>query len=293
MFGRRPLTPKYLIPDPNCKAVWALFMPTIRPMKAKLALCGDAGVGKTSLIRRFVLDEYQDTYLQTLGTKVSKVDLSVPYGADTEVRLDMSIFDIMGQTGFRETVSETYFHGAQGLLAVADLTRKESLDALNEWIQTALGIAGEVPVYLLVNKKDLEAQRAIEDEEIRRFAESHGAPYLYASAKTGEFVEDAFYSIAIEVVDRAFRREQARVADRGIREKVLVLLEKRGAIGLRKGQMSQILKGVNLDELQTELRRLEGEGMVTLMWYGPSDFTVTITPRGAKSIQQGPTLQEE
>ena len=60
-------------------------MPTVRHMKAKLALMGEGGVGKTSLIRRFVLSEYQDTYLHTVGTRVSKVELTVPHGADTEV----------------------------------------------------------------------------------------------------------------------------------------------------------------------------------------------------------------
>jgi len=268
-------------------------MPTVRPMKTKLALCGDTGVGKTSLIRRFVVDEYQDTYLHTLGTKVSKIELSVPYGADTEVRMDMSIFDIMGDRGFKDLIRETFFHGAQGIMAVSDLTQKESLDALKDWIPSALEIAGDVPLYLVMNKKDLEDKRAITDDEVRHFAESFAAPYLYTSARTGEFVEDAFNSIAIEIVDRAFRREQARVAERGLREKVLVLLEKRGAIGLRKSQMSQILRGINFDELQAELARLEGEGMVTLMWYGPADFTVTITPRGANSIKQGPNWEED
>ena len=263
-------------------------MPTVRQMKAKVALCGDSGVGKTSLIRRFVMDEYRDTYLHTLGTKVSKVELSVPYGADIEVRIDMSIFDIMGQRGFKDLIRETYFHGAQGVLAVCDLTRKESLYALNDWIPSALEIAGDVPLYVVVNKKDLEDRRAIEDEEVRRFADSFAAPHVYTSAQTGELVEDAFNSLAIEIVDRAFREQQARAAERGLRERVLVVLEKRGAIGLRKNQIFQILRGINFDELQAELVRLEGDGFVTLMWYGATDFTATITPSGVKAIQKAP-----
>src|SRR2546425_6601811 len=136
-------------------------MPTVRHMKAKLALMGEGGVGKTSLIRRFVLNEYQDTYLHTVGTRVSKVELTVPHGADTEVQIDMSIFDIMGQRGFKDLVRETYYHGAQGLMGVCDLTRKDSLYALNEWIASALEIAGDVPVYLIVNKRDLEERRGV------------------------------------------------------------------------------------------------------------------------------------
>src|SRR3989442_999906 len=197
-------------------------MPTVRHMKAKLALMGEGGVGKTSLIRRFVLNEYQDTYLHTVGTRVSKVELTVPHGADTEVQMDMSIFDIMGQRGFKDLVRETYYHGSQALMGVCDLTRKDSLYALNEWIPSALEIAGDVPVYLVVNKKDLEERRAITEEEIRHVAEPFAAPIVYTSARTGTLVEDAFNALAIEIVDRAFRQDAARAVERGLREKVLL-----------------------------------------------------------------------
>src|SRR2546428_6703802 len=158
-------------------------MPTVRHMKAKLALMGEGGVGKTSLIRRFVLNEYQDTYLHTVGTRVSEVELTVPHGADTEVQMDMSIFDIMGQRGFKDLVRETYYHGAQGLMGVCDLTRKDSLYALNEWIPSALEIAGDVPVYLIVNKRDLEERRATAAGEGRAVAGDGRGPAVHTSTR--------------------------------------------------------------------------------------------------------------
>ena len=266
-------------------------MPTVRRMKAKLVLMGEGGVGKTSLVRRFVLNEYQDAYLHTVGTRVSKVELTVPHGADIEVQMDVSIFDIMGQRGFKDLVRETYYHGAQALMAVCDFTVKESLQALSDWIPSALEIAGDVPVYIVVNKKDLEDQRAITEEEVQRFAEAFKAPYIFTSARTGEFVEDVFNALAIEMVDRAFQADKVRAAERGLREKLLVLLEKRGSIGLRKAQFSDILRGVQFDQLQAELRQLEGEGLVTLMWYGASDFAAVITPRGVKATKQAATWE--
>jgi small GTP-binding protein len=268
-------------------------MPTVRRMKAKLALMGEGGVGKTSLIRRFVLNAYQDTYLHTIGTKVSKVELAVPYGADVEVQVSMSIFDIMGQRGFKDLVSEAYYHGAQALLGVCDLTRMDSLYALNDWIPSALEIAGDVPVFLVVNKKDLEERRAITEADIRTLAEPFSAPYIYTSARTGEFVEDAFNALAIEVVDRAFRAEEARAVERGLREKLLALLEKRGSLGLKKNQLFEILRGVNFDDLQAELARLEGEGLVHVMWSGTSDFTAVITPQGVAAAGRPLTWEEE
>ena len=159
-------------------------MPTVRRMKSKLVLMGEGGVGKTSLIRRFVLDEYEDSYLHTIGTKVSKIQLSVPYGEDFVVQVDLSIFDIMGQRGFRDMIRETYFHGAQGLMGVCDITRRDSLLALNEWIPAGLEVAGDVPVYILVNKKDLVDRRAITEGEIRKVAEGYNAPYILTCARS-------------------------------------------------------------------------------------------------------------
>ncbi len=260
-------------------------MPSVRRMKTKLALLGEGGVGKTSLIRRFVLNEYQETYMHTVGTRVSKIELAVPYGADVEVQMDLSIFDIMGQRGFKDLVRETYYHGSQALMAVCDISREDSLYALNEWIPSALEIAGDVPVYILVNKKDLADRRAFSDEDVQRLAEAFDAPYAFTSARTGELVEDAFNALAIEMVDRAFQTEQARAVDRGLREKILELLSKRGALGLKKNQFFEILRGVSFDELQAELKRLEAEGLLTLLWAGPADFTAVITSRGTQAGQ--------
>jgi small GTP-binding protein len=267
-------------------------MPDVRRMKTKLVLMGEGGVGKTSLVRRFVLNEYQDAYLHTVGTRVSKIELTVPHGANTEVQMDMAIFDIMGQKGFRDLVRETYYHGAQALMAVCDLTQKDSLSALDEWIPSALEITGDVPLYLVGNKKDLEGERAITDEDIRRTAETFGAPYVLASALSGESVEDVFNALAIDMVNRAFRQEDTRAAGRSLRQKALVLLDKRGSVGLKKHQFFEILRGVKFDELQSELDRLEREGLVTILWYGGSDFAVTITPRGVKALKQTSTWEE-
>src|SRR5256885_16228549 len=115
-------------------------MPDVRRMKTKLVLVGEGGVGKTSLVRRFVLNEYQDTYLQTVGTRVSKIELTIPHGADTEVQMDMAIFDIMGQKGFRDLVRETYYHGAGALMAAGGRYPKGNPPALCAWISPPPGL---------------------------------------------------------------------------------------------------------------------------------------------------------
>ena len=102
-------------------------------LKSKVCLVGEKGVGKTSLIRRFVLDAFDDQYIRTLGAKVSKKALSVAL-PDRGVRLDvsMAIWDVIGHVGFRDLLSDAFFLGAQGILAVVDLTRRETLPACLE-----------------------------------------------------------------------------------------------------------------------------------------------------------------
>jgi len=164
-------------------------------MKVKVCLVGEGAVGKTCLIRRFVHDQFDDRYISTLGAKVSKKELAVD-GASGPITVDMTIWDIMGEKGFRELLKEAYFHGAQGVLAVCDVTRKETLDDLGEWIAAVVKVTGHIPVQFLANKVDLKDQQAVTEGDVRDLAASHRAPFLFTSAKTGLNVEAGFAALA-------------------------------------------------------------------------------------------------
>jgi small GTP-binding protein len=171
-------------------------------MKVKICLVGEGAVGKTCLIRRFIQDQFDDRYISTLGAKVSKKELKVD-GANGGADVDMTIWDIMGEKGFRELLKEAYFHGAQGVLAVCDITRKQTLDDLDDWVAAVLKVTGNVPITYLANKADLKDQMDVTEADIRRAAESHRAPYLYTSAKTGQNVEEAFAKLANLIATRS------------------------------------------------------------------------------------------
>lgn len=254
-------------------------------MKTKMALVGDSGVGKTSLIRRFVLNEFSDAYINTLGTKVSKIELVIAFGEDVEVRMDLSIFDIVGQLGFSELVKESFFHGCQGLMAVCDVTRKSTLESLHKWISTATDVAGEIPIIVLVNKKDLMGLGSLKQDEIEKVVQMYDVIYAYTSAKTGEFVEDAFNILAGEMVERAFKRYEAKRVDESLKERLLAFLAKKGRLGVNKTDVFLMFKGVGFDELQRELEELEKEGLIQLQWRGPSDFTAIVTSQGEQTMK--------
>ena len=122
-------------------------------MKVKICLVGEGAVGKTCLIRRFIQDQFDDRYISTLGAKVSKKEIKLD-GPNGGSDIDMTIWDIMGEKGFRELLKEAYFHGAQGVLAVCDVTRKQTLEDLGEWVAAVVKVTGNVPIEFLANKAD-------------------------------------------------------------------------------------------------------------------------------------------
>src|SRR5881397_3164487 len=169
----------------------------VKRMKVKVCLVGEAAVGKTSLIRRFVLENFDDKYIQTLGTKVSKKELtsSSPDGSG-ELKIDMTIWDIMGQKGFRELLKEAYFYGARGILAVCDVTRKKTLEDLDDWIEGVYSVTGKVPIQFLANKWDLRDRAEFGETELLQAIRAYDSPFALTSAKTGENVEPSFTSLA-------------------------------------------------------------------------------------------------
>lgn len=171
--------------------------------KLKICLVGDVGVGKTSLIRRFVLDVFDDKYIATIGTKVTKKEMEFkdPRTGET-MTIMLLVWDIMGQPSFREVLREAYFYGAEGALAVCDVTSKESLGELRYWIKAMTSTTGEIPIVFLGNKCDLKDDMRVTLEDIEAFASKQNAPALLTSAKTGYNVESAFSVLVDRIMDK-------------------------------------------------------------------------------------------
>jgi small GTP-binding protein len=176
-------------------------------MKIKVCMVGDSGVGKSSLVRRYVMDFFDDRYIVTLGTKITKKRILVkdnPLG--TPIEVTVTLWDIMGQESFRELLKESYFYGASGLIAVMDITDAGTLVSIRRWIDLAQGVAGKVPVHLVVNKIDLKDKATMLPEEVANVAREINATWGLTSAKTGESVEDAFQSVANAIVQNKFTK---------------------------------------------------------------------------------------
>ena len=170
-------------------------------IKAKICLVGEVAVGKSSLIKRFVLDAFEDRYVATIGTKVTKKTVSIGWRGQP-ASLDMMIWDIMGERGFRTLLKEAYFHGAQAVIAVCDVTRRDTFYDLNNWINLAKRELGDVPIVFLGNKVDLVDRAVVTHEDLDHIGENQLAPYFFTSARNGENVEAAFRAVATAIIER-------------------------------------------------------------------------------------------
>ena len=162
-------------------------------VKLKICMAGEATVGKTSLIRRFVTDEYEDRYTATLGTKITKRSMPAKdprLGHPLDVQL--ILWDIMGTPTLRDLLKEAYYHGAHGILGVADVSRRETLRELDAWSRSIRSVAGSVPTLVVVNKVDLVTEQGLDPGTIDAFCAQRKWGWSFTSAKTGAGVEDAF-----------------------------------------------------------------------------------------------------
>jgi small GTP-binding protein len=158
--------------------------------KEKVVLLGDGAVGKTSLVRRFVVDQFSDSYIATIGSKVMTrtVDL---YGNT----MTLVIWDVLGQHGYT-TIQRNSLHGATGALIVMDLTRKETmLGLMGYWIPKLREMAGDIPLVLVGNKADLPKDPSLSEWEFMHLSRDYRAPFVLTSAKTGQNVEKSFHML--------------------------------------------------------------------------------------------------
>ncbi len=158
----------------------------------KICLLGAASVGKTSLVRRFVKGVFSDQYLTTLGVKIDRKEVEVAGRPTTLI-----VWDLAGEDEFTQ-LETRYLRGAAGYILVADRTRPETLDKALELDARALGVIGERPRVLALNKLDLESRAPADKLES---LQQRGIDLLHASAKTGDGVEALFATLAGKLDD--------------------------------------------------------------------------------------------
>jgi len=166
----------------------------LRELLKKVVLLGDGGVGKTSLIARYVVNKFDDKYIATIGTKVSRKDIQL-IKPDLIVNLRMMIWDVLGQKEYSK-IRTASLSGAQGVILVGDLSRMETVQSLEDfWLKEVQAVVGRVPTVIVGNKVDLAAKDSMAATVLDSMGQKLGYPTFLASAKTGDNVEPIFRAL--------------------------------------------------------------------------------------------------
>ena len=163
-------------------------------MISKICLVGYPEVGKTSLMRRFVLNQFDGDYIMTIGAKVMKKVVTLQKDGQP-YNVTMLVWDVMGQKHFR-IIESVAFENVVGGLVICDTSRRPTFDNLSYWIDAVHKISPGIPMILLANKSDLAEERQVSDDELRELADKFKMAWYLTSAKTGENVETAFITLA-------------------------------------------------------------------------------------------------
>jgi small GTP-binding protein len=166
----------------------------LKEILKKGVLLGDGGVGKTSLIARYVVNKFDDKYIATIGTKVSRKDIQV-IKPNLIVNLRLMLWDVLGQKEYSK-IRTASLSGAQGIILVGDLSRVETVQSLNDfWMKEVESVVGKVPTVLVGNKADLADKGSMAGTILESMGQKYHYPTFRASAKTGDNVESIFSAL--------------------------------------------------------------------------------------------------
>ncbi len=126
------------------------------------------------------------------------------------IGIDMTVWDILNQPASSRWLLATYGHGASGILAVADMTRRKTLEDLGGWIKDVENLVSEVPVVVIGANRDAAERREVSEDDVRRLAESYRAACIFTSVNSDQPVEEAFMVLAERIASRWFREGSAR-----------------------------------------------------------------------------------
>ena len=164
----------------------------------KIIVLGAPGVGKTSLIRRFVDDKFAESYVSTIGVDISRKEVKI----NEECIVNESLWDIGGQSQEMAPHRKRFYSGANMAFMVFDITRKDTFEIIDGWEkELETSINRHLSVILIANKTDLE-KHEVEIEEIKQKASSLNCPYLLCSARSGSNVNDAFRYAAYKFLEQ-------------------------------------------------------------------------------------------
>ena len=173
----------------------------------KVVIVGESAVGKSCMLLKFSDNTFSDVFLTTIGVdfKFKSVELNVN---NSEKVVKLQLWDTAGQERFR-TITSSFYRGAHAIMVAFDVTDKVSFHRVSSWLQDISRYANMdlVTVILVGTKCDLINHRQVPYETAKQFADEHGMTYLETSSRTGQGINEAFFTIAQQTVQKMVNRQ--------------------------------------------------------------------------------------
>ncbi|KAL0211575.1 hypothetical protein RCL1_005201 [Eukaryota sp. TZLM3-RCL] len=164
----------------------------------KIVAIGNGTVGKTSLAQRFCNGSFTSNYKKTIAVDFLE---KVLYFEDHEQELTFNVYDTAGQEEY-DSLTSTYYRGAQGALVVFATDNRSSFDNVESWVEKLMAHCDRIPIALVQNKIDLVDSSVVTDEEAQQKAQSLGVPLFRTSAKINANVTDVFQYLGEQFIDQ-------------------------------------------------------------------------------------------
>ena len=163
----------------------------------KIITLGDTNVGKTSLIMRYTINEFNTNSLNTIGMDSKIKDIEI----DSK-KIKIKIWDSAGQERFR-SMQKYYYNKVDGIIFVYDITKKNTLKIIDSWIdEVKENVKGDISFILVGNKTDLEEEREVSIIEGEKFAQKYNYHFLECSAANGIGVNEIFDYLVRDILKK-------------------------------------------------------------------------------------------
>lgn len=165
--------------------------------KIKIMLMGDSDVGKTSLLKKYCENEFSNSYITTVG-----IDFKIQYLTINNKKIKLQIWDTAGEERYR-IVAKNYLNSSDGFLILYDITRRESFDNVNNWIEQIVDVAENHSYCIIVgNKYDLKDGRQVNVNEGKELAKKNKYEFFETSAKDGYNIKEVFESLTRKIMNK-------------------------------------------------------------------------------------------
>ena len=195
-------------------------------LNIKLLIVGDSNVGKTSLLLQYTDNYYPDQHTATIG-----FEYKIKMFQYKDYNIKLQIWDTAGQERFH-SITNNFFHNADGILFVYDITNRQSFNGVKVWIKEAEEIGNFYKRILIGNKIDLSEKRQIPIEELENYCKEKNIDFFETSAKENIYLVEAFNKIVELILEN--KTDEEIIREFGVKKSSLSISSKN--MGSRKNK---------------------------------------------------------